>query len=262
MAKVKVVDPKVTTKKKHSPFKDYQDFEKEIQEFANKYKLIIANQAKKTSTYFEMSCFNYIVRFYELLGYTLTVKNLQAGKYRYKCTPAGIQANFSHFEATIKKNSIDFEYEIHHNLASQSSHDETIFTTPDICIINKGTVKTTKSYYETRTSFSFIENKDLLTFCEVKQFTPFPELLFNFIGVLNELMKEYMANSANDLDPQHLAPTLMISGKPNKQTKRIKDVLEARYCVNIIYDIFFNGAYTFSRGNVRQLRKAGKVPSS
>jgi hypothetical protein len=33
-----------------------------------------------------------------------------------------------------------------------------------------------------------------MSFCEVKQFNPFPELLFNFIGVLNELKKEYMVD--------------------------------------------------------------------
>src|SRR5690606_15560043 len=88
--------------KKTSPFKDFALFEKEITDFANKYKTTVVNQVKRTSEYFEMTCFNYIVRFYELNGYSLEVKNLQSDKYRYKCSPAGIQSNFSHFEATIK----------------------------------------------------------------------------------------------------------------------------------------------------------------
>ncbi len=209
-----------------------------------------------------MTCFNYIVHFYELNGYALEVKNLQAGKYRYKCSPSGIQSNFSHFEASVKLDDKKYKFEIQHNLAVQSSQDKEIFTTPDISIIKKGKVKYTKEYYDTKTTFSYVENKDLMTFCEVKQFNPFPELLFNFIGVLNELRTTYMTDDGEVLNPTHIAPSLMISGKPNKQTNAIKQSLENRYCINVIYDLFYNATFTFSKGNVDVLRKCGKKPSS
>jgi hypothetical protein len=264
MAKTKKVKTKeVETKKTKttSPFKDFALFEKEIQDFANKFKTIVSNQAKRTSDYFEMSCFNYIVRFYELQGYELQVKNLKDNKYRYKCSPAGIQSNFSHFVAYKKIERTTFRYEIQHNLAVQSSQDPGVYTTPDISIIKKGKVKYTKAYYDTKTTFSYVTNENLISFCEVKQFNPFPELLFNFIGVLNELKKEYMIDEGENLEPSHIAPSLMISGKPNKQTKRIRDSLESRYCINIIYDLFYSATYTFSKANIGELRKAGKKPS-
>ncbi|MFZ1496803.1 MAG: hypothetical protein WAS72_07075 [Saprospiraceae bacterium] len=260
MAKTTVKKKAIT--KTNSPFKDFALFEKEIKDFANKYKTIVVNQAKRTSDYFEMSCFNYIVRFYELNGYELVATNLQDGKYRYKCSPAGIQSNFSHFEATIIKRKKEIKFEIQHNLAIQSSQDITLFTTPDISIIKKGKVQYTKDYYDTKTTFSFVENKDLMSFCEVKQFNPFPELLFNFIGVLNELKMEYMIDKGKKLNPIHIAPSLMISGKPNKQTNNIRVSLESRYCVNIIYDLFYSATFTFSKGKINDLRKAGKKPSS
>lgn len=209
-----------------------------------------------------MSCFNYIVKFYELQGYNVKVKNLQAGKYRYKCSPAGIQTNFSFFQVSSKTGTKRFSFEIQHNLAVQSSQDPDIFTTPDISIIKKGKIKFTKEYYNTKTTFSYVENKYLMSFCEVKQFNPFPELLFNFIGVLNELKVEYMVNEATDLIPSHIAPSLLISGKSNKQTDAIKNSLEKRYCINIIYDLFYNANYTFSKGNIDEIRKAGKRPSN
>lgn len=209
-----------------------------------------------------MSCFNYIVRFYELKGYSLDVKNLQLGKYRYKCSTSGIQSNFSHFEAVIEKDRKKYRFEIQHNLAVQSSQDKTLFTTPDISIIRKGKVKYTTEYYDTKRTFSYVENKDLMTYCEVKQFNPFPELIFNFIGILNEIKSEYMTNEGEELNPSHIAPSLMISGKPNKQTNMIKKSLESRYCINIIYDLFYTGTFTFSKGNIDTLRKTGKNPNS
>lgn len=253
-----------TTKKttSTSPFKSHTQFEKEIREFANKYKTIVVNQAKRTSDYFEMTCYNYIIRFYENNGYDVSVENLQSGKYRYKCSPSGIQSNFSHFLVSKKVKNRRKNFEIQHNVAIQSSQDDEIFTTPDIAIIKKGKVKYTKDYYDTKTTFSYVENKNLISFCEVKQFNPFPELLFNFIGVVNELKKEYMTDEGKDESPPHIAPSLMISGKPNKQTKRIRESLENRYCINIFYDLFYSATYTFSKGNVSQIRKTGKKPSS
>jgi hypothetical protein len=53
----------------------------------------------------------------------------------------------------------------------------------------------------------------------------------------------------------------MISGKPNKQTNNIKSSLENRYCVNIIYDLFYSATFTFSKRKINDLRKAGKKPS-
>lgn len=250
------IAPKTT-----SPFKEQALLEKEIKDFANKFKTTVVNQSKRISDYFEMSCFNYIVRFYEINGYNLTVQNLQSNQYRYKCSTSGIQSNFSHFRATITKNKKKYEFEIQHNLAVQSSHHKELFTTPDISIIKKGKVKTTTEYYDSKKRFSFVNNIDVMSFCEVKQFNPFPELLFNFIGTINELQKDIMTNKAKVLDPPHIAPSLMISGKPNKQTARIKEVLERRYCINLIYDLFYSGTATFSKHNPTNLRTAGQLPS-
>ncbi len=264
MAKTKRVaeEKEKAAAKTTSPFKDQSLLEKEIKDFANKFKTTVVNQSKRISDYFEMSCFNYIVRFYEINGYKLTVENLQSNQYRYKCSTSGIQSNFSHFRATITKSKKKHEFEIQHNLAVQSSHHKELFTTPDISIIKKGKVKTTTEYYDSKKRFSFVNNIDIMSFCEVKQFNPFPELLFNFIGTINELQKDIMTNKAKVPDPPHIAPSLMISGKPNKQTARIKEVLEDRYCINIIYDLFYTGTATFSKRNSTNLRTAGRLPSS
>ncbi len=260
--KLKTENRKAKTLIKKSPFKEKALLEKEIKDFANKYKTTVVNQAKRISDYFEMSCFNYVVRFYERKGYVVEVKNLQSGQYRYKCSTSGIQSNFSHFQVSISNKKIEYNYEIQHNLAAQSSQDDSLFTAPDISVITKGKVKYSKEYYDTKTTFSYVENKYLITFCEVKNFNPFPELLFNFTGILNELKKEYMYGKGQKLIPLHLAPSLMISGKPNKQTKRIKESLEKRYCINVIYDLFYTGTFTFSKGNINKLRFAEIKPSS
>lgn len=248
------MDAEKNEKKTKSPFKDVILFEKEIQSFANKYKTIVSNQSKRISDYFEMSCFNYVVRFYELQGYKVNIKNLQKGKYRYKCSPAGIQSNFSYFEIVKTINDSEYTYEIQHNLAVQSSHNPEIFTTPDIVIVKSNKIKSTTEYYSIKRTFSYIENENLMSFCEVKNFNPFPELLFNFIGTLNELRKGYLTDDITKTRSKHIAPSLMISGKPNKSTTKIKESLEERYCINLIYDLFYSATTTFAKINIDKLK--------
>lgn len=251
-----------TTIKKISPFKEQAILEKEITEFINKFKATVANQATRMSDFFEMSCFNLIVRFYENNDYIPTIANLQDGKYRYKCSPAGIQTNFSYFKVSKLVKTQEYQFDIQHNLSIQSSHTEEIFTTPDISIIKSGSMKETTEYYDSKRRFSYIENKDLISFCEAKQFNPFPELVFNFIGIVNELKKSIINNTIKKEKPIHIAPSLMISGCPNKQTQKIKEHLEKRYCINIIYDIYNSGSTTFSKLKIKELRTIGKMPSS
>jgi len=245
-----------------SPFKHKDILENEIKTFANKFKATVVNQASRISDFFEMSCYNHIVTYYENMDYEVTIENLQKGKYRYKCSPSGVQSNFSYFQLSKKVNGVLYEFELQHNLAVESSQSNFIFTTPDISIIKKGKVCESITYYDTKRRFCYVSNENLISFIEVKQFNPFPELLFNFIGVVDELRKDVMIKTDERLVPNHIAPSLMISGQPNKPAQRIIDQLHLRYCINIIPDIFHSGAYTFSRGNVEDLRCVGEMSSS
>ena len=88
--------------KKTTPFKAPSDFEKELTEFSKKYKVLLADHSKRISDYFEMTCYNFVIRYYEKKGYKLDVQNLQGGKFKFKCSPTGLLKNFSYFKATKK----------------------------------------------------------------------------------------------------------------------------------------------------------------
>ena len=257
----KTPQKKTAQSKTTSPFKDIKLFESEITSFINKFKATVVTHSKRVSDYFEMSCYNLIVRFYENNGYSVTIQNLKKGEYVYKCSPAGIQSNYSFFLITTNYGKKTLVFEVQHNLATQSSFNKEVFTNPDISVIKKGTSKTTTNYYAINRRFSYVKNSDLITFFEVKNFNPFPELIFNFIGIVNELRKEILTNSATAKRPIHLAPSLMVSGKPNRQTIRIKKSLEERYCINIMYDLFDSGVSTFSKKKQADLRITGKLSS-
>lgn len=109
-------------KNKRTPFKDIKEFEKEFVLFINVHKAKIAEHSQRISDYFEMSCFNMIIRYYENNGYMVECENLIKGEYRYKCSTQGIQTNFSHFSVSQIILGERVKYDIHHNLAIQSFH--------------------------------------------------------------------------------------------------------------------------------------------
>jgi hypothetical protein len=246
-------------KQTKSPFRDKEDLKKEITKFINIHKASIVHQADRISDFFEMSCFNYIVGYYTKCGYEVKPAALQGGMYKYKCSTMGVQSNFSHFEAKFTTGEVISVFEIHHNLAVQSAHLDKIFTTPDISVIRASSVCYTTDHYERKVRFSFVKQADIISFCEVKNFNPFPELLFNYIGIINELNPSIIQDTAVIQSPGHIAPCLMISGHPNRHLKDIKESLESRYCINILFSLFYTATRTFSKKYLDQLRQTGPL---
>jgi len=220
----------------------------------NIHKTSFSNHAKRISDYFEMCCFNYVVRFYKEKGYKVSIENLQDGKYRYKCSTQGNHNNFSNFKISKQLSDQAHEFEIHHNLAVESSHEAKIYTTPDIVIIKYGSIEIDADFYQGVKKLSFVANENMITFCEVKQFHPFPELIFNFIGTVNELKHPIMTGTHGPLTPKHIAPSLMISGKPNTHADKIKISLEGRYNINVLYDLFSPSNNPFRRYHLWKIK--------
>lgn len=225
--------------KRTTPFKAPLDFEKELTDFSNRYKILLAEHAKRISDYFEMTCYNLVIRYYEKKGYELDVHNLQSGKFKFKCSPTGLLKNFSYFKATKKGiQGVDDVIYIYHNATVQSAFDKNVFTTPDIVVSSSNTPAETNDYYTTKKILSYIPQDKLITFCEAKHLTPFPELMVNFIGTIHELKPDCMDNTMNHHASEHIAPSLMMSGTFGKPTRRIQDSFEKRYYVNFFDNLF------------------------
>lgn len=99
--------------KRTTPFKASEDFEKELIDFSRRFKTLIADHSKRISDYFEMSCYNLVIRYYEKKGYELTVQNLRGAKFKFKCSPTGLLKNFSYFKAVKKRSGRRGRYVLH-----------------------------------------------------------------------------------------------------------------------------------------------------
>ena len=113
--------------------------------------------------------------------------------------------------------------------------------------MNAGSIISMRGFYRGRSRFSFCENKDLHTFIEAKHFNPFPELLFNFSGLVLEMMKEVIDRNGSELHPKHISPALILSGNGNDHSKKIQQSLMGRFNVNIIFGLFYNSTQMQSK---------------
>lgn len=247
--------------KRTTPFKASSEFESELKAFANKFHVTLAEHAYKTNEYFEISCYNLILRYYERKGYKLEVMNLQNGDFRFKCNPNGFLENFSYFK--VSKTGVDGNEEVVyvlHNASVQSAFDDKVFTTPDIVVAKSDVPSETRDHYITKQKLTYINRDNLVTFCEAKHITPFPELMINFIGTLHELKPDCMSDEEERPASDHLAPSMMISGTFGKPTKRIKNSVEGRYYVNYLDNLFDDASVRlfFSKSQLNKLATLSK----
>ena len=240
-------------------FKDKDLIKKDIEKFLKTHGTQIVNNSSKISTFFEISCYNYIIQFYENFGYEIEIANLIDGSFRYKVTPMGFPKNFSYFlikkEIKFKGHKKICRYEIRQNIPVESKHDSNVFVTPDIVIFkSKIDSKRNGNYYRGKRNFYFVPNKYLISFAEAKHYNAFPELIINFTGIVNELKPSLLQKKARKI-PSHIAPSLMISGKGTYQTYLTKKSLEKRYDINIFIGLFSWPSQVYAKQKLKNIIK-------
>ncbi len=236
-----------------TPFKDASKFIKDIDSFLTKHSALFRFQGSRISHFFEITCYNDVVKFYENNGFVASPKNLNKDVFLYKISAAGNTDNFSYFIVSKKIKGTLYEFEVHHNLSIECAHERDIFYTADISVIKKDSVERIDppTYSQKR---SCCRAKNLETFFEVKHLSPFPELLFSFTGFPdNFFIKEGRKRIIT-----HLAPSLLISGRTNYHAKKIKEYIENRFGVNIIANLFGTPSAVYSKKYPK--KKIGTLP--
>lgn len=250
--------------KAKSPFKDNAELKKQIGAFLSTHGATLAQEAKRTSSFFELAAYNDLVKFYEVKGYVVTPKNLKgSGKdFIYALSPNAKPENCSYFMAKKKyKNGEIFRFEIRHNVRVQSAHDDEIYITPDYVVIEKGSLESIKlkRYYNGKAEYWFVTPDNVLTFAETKHYAPSPELVLNFVGVVNEIKPDFIAKKFPNKRPFHCGPSLFVSGVGNAHLLKIKESLADRYRINVFLGLFAYPTQVYSASNQANIEKIGSV---
>lgn len=245
-----------------SPFLDNSVLQKEIEGFLTKFRSIFAQQVQRTSAFFEIACYNDLVRYYEAMHFKVTPQNTmpRSKQFVYALSSSAKPENCSYFLAERTYPSVGtVAFEIRHNLRIQSAHDNGVFVSPDYAVINPGTVTSLRdpNYYNGKVDYDYVPAAEVQTFAETKHYTPSPELILNFVGLVNELRPDLMASNAPPSTPKHLGPSLFISGAGNAHHDRIRASLAKRYSINIFLGLFARRTQAYAANNQSTLVKIG-----
>jgi hypothetical protein len=245
-----------------SPFKDNEDLKEDIQKFLNTHRSTFAQEIDRTSAYFELAVYNDVIRFYETSGYVVTPQNLKPRKrqFVYALSPNAKPENCSYFHVVKQyKRKPDREFEVRHNVRIQSKHDERVFVSPDYAVIEPGSITSTKvrHYYYNKADYFYVKAIDVVTFAETKHYNPGPELVLNFVGLVNEIMPDLMTGKKPTGLPKHFGPALFVSGVGNSHIRDIKESLMERYGINVLLGLFAYPSQLYAARNQGFIEKIG-----
>jgi len=248
--------------KSKSPFKDNGALRNQIEGFLMGHGAKLAQEAKRTSMYFELAAYNDLVKYYEANGYSVRAENLRGATsdFVYALSPNAKAAKCSYFSAAKKyNNGVVHGFEIRHNLRVRSAHDNEIFVAPDYVVIDKEALQSTRfpNYYNGKVDYVFVAAEHVRTFAETKHYMPSPELVLNFVGIVNEIKPAFMRGEFPEKRPKHCGPSLIISGVGNVHLKKIKDSLADRYRINVFLGLFQYPSQLHSTSNQSSIRKIG-----
>jgi hypothetical protein len=144
-------------------------------------------------------------------------------------------------------------------LRIQSAHDKDVFVSPDYAVIEKDSITSIfqKHYYNGKVNYYYVPAKCVKTFAETKHYPPSPELVLNFVGLVNELLPDLMTGNFPKKNPKHCGPSLFVSGVGNIHLNNIKQSLGGRYKINIFMGLFAYPSQVYSATNQTNIHKIG-----
>ena len=198
-----------------------------ITDFVKLYKQELYTLSQNESKALELAGTIAVSEHYKYLGYSIEIVNPENSKNSFcvKTSTRGFPWNFS-FVRIAKENNI---FEIHTNLSVKSYHDEGVYCV-DIGIIKE------KSIIKDKTKWKCVENKQLVSFGEVKKLVIYPMLLAQFIGIVHEIRPEYLLMDKKPIDI--LEPLLISLGNFSGNSTAIVSAYENRKINVYIADNF------------------------
>lgn len=213
------------------PWIERQSLIDSAKKFVQQHGLFLRRSGPRISSLVEIAVYNSIVEYYESLKFTVAAKNLGPKKsFLYKLSATGLAENYSYF--LVEKDGVAFH--VLHNISVQSAHNEHLYFTADVVVTEQNGATTARLASGRR--HSFVANPDLVTFVEVKHLTPFPEVLFSFMGLVLEFMPSFVKETVILSDAGfRLSPTIAFTGPGSGHSERIQESLIQRYGINVVF---------------------------
>lgn len=202
---------------------DISSIQTSIKKFLKKHKQAFYTISSNQSKALELAVTVGVSEHYRSNGYTISVVNPKTSPDTFvvKTSTRGHPWSFTHliFERDEGK------YEAHMNLMVRSAHDEGKYCV-DLGITKAGSVPHSAKKFV----WEAVNNKDLITFAEVKKLVVYPMLLAQFVGIVHEIKPCFISGKTprGFLKENHLFPTLASLGNYSGNSSKIVDAYKDR----------------------------------
>ena len=202
---------------------DVNSVQTSIKKFLKKHKQAFYTISSNQSKALELAVTVGVSEHYRSNGYTISVVNPKeisrhiCGEDKY--TWPSLELHSSYLERDGGK------YEAHMNLIVRSAHDDGKYCV-DLGLTKVGSVP----HAAKKIAWEAVNNKDLITFAEVKKLVVYPMLLAQFVGIVHEIKPCFISGKTPHgfLKENHLFPTLASLGNFSGNSSKIVDAYKGR----------------------------------
>lgn len=231
---------------------DINQIVNDLTEIISNYNVQFYNLERRESQLLELSALIFAAEYYKENGYVVTPKNLtkDTNEFYIKIKANAKPFKYSFFE--LERN--DNKFEIHSNLQVKGCYDDNGIYVVDVAVIREANFPLKPKEQK---DWKGIQNKELVTFMEVKKLVVYPMLLAQFVGIVHEIKSEFLNGRLprNFKKNSHIFPSLIAVGYlSGTSSKIIEGFKKRRYRINIIPDFDKEISYLRRDGMINDLK--------
>lgn len=215
---------------------DREDIQKQVAQFFSEKKNEIRDFGKTVNQTFEAFVFASVVKWYSQNGWRVEFINPEANStyVKLKFNTRGRPKLYSYVVCTKEEQKI----QIRHSLRVATKHFRQDQVDRANMVLDVAVIA--NQDLSNFASDDFVNNTGLITFGEAKHMSAFAELIASFIGMVHELMPDFLTEQRPYIGPlekrEHPAPFLYVSGYLYPTAKGITDTIRYRGFDIDIYD--------------------------
>lgn len=202
---------------------------RELGDFIKAHRAALEEVSRRQAQFLEIGAMAFVVEHYRKKKYKPEAMGLSKGRvFHAKLWSRGNPLNYSWFRCRRGKS----EFDIYLNLPVLSSYGDGGVYVVDVGVVRAGVLPTRRDGGPLA-----LQNRELVTFAEVKNFKIYPMLLAHFVGIVHEIQPAFLGGSRprGFARASHFAPALFTVGSitPNS-TLILGGFLTRKYKVNVV----------------------------
>ncbi|MBM0107126.1 hypothetical protein JM946_20515 [Steroidobacter sp. S1-65] len=197
-----------------------------------KHDRALSDIAVHQTAFLELAAFVASYEHYRINGANVRLVHPAGDVLTVKTSTRGHPSKFSRAEVVSKT----AEFEIHMNLPVRGAHSGGVFCV-DVGVVASGSIPIKPKVIRGKEVWRACENRDLISFAEVKKLVVYPMLLAHFVGIVHELLPRFLVGRRprGFKAAAHFDPLLLTLGSFSGTSQEVmKSFAKRRFALTVV----------------------------